>query len=71
MYEETMYQKTADGKTFPQVLKGRNILTGIKVDKVCIVTYIMCWIFISNIYIRILTYILDFIFFFFSNFFSF
>lgn len=33
MYEETMYQKTADGKTFPQVLKGRNILTGIKVDK--------------------------------------
>lgn len=33
MYEETLYQKTADGKPFPVLLKERGILTGIKIDK--------------------------------------
>jgi len=32
MYEETLYQKTADGKPFTQLLKEKGILTGIKVD---------------------------------------
>jgi len=33
MYEETMYQKSDDGIPFPQLLKERGVLTGIKVDK--------------------------------------
>jgi len=33
MFEETLYQKTDDGIPFPQLLKSRGILTGIKVDK--------------------------------------
>jgi fructose-bisphosphate aldolase class I len=33
MYEETLYQKTADGKPFPQLLKEQGIVTGIKTDK--------------------------------------
>eukprot|EP01111_Echinosteliopsis_oligospora_P015430 TRINITY_DN610_c0_g1_i1.p1 TRINITY_DN610_c0_g1~~TRINITY_DN610_c0_g1_i1.p1 ORF type:complete len:357 (+),score=135.98 TRINITY_DN610_c0_g1_i1:179-1249(+) len=33
MYEETFYQTTQDGATFPAYLKSRNIVTGIKVDK--------------------------------------
>jgi len=33
MYEETLYQKTADGKPFPVMLKELGIVTGIKTDK--------------------------------------
>ncbi|KJE91959.1 fructose-bisphosphate aldolase class-I [Capsaspora owczarzaki ATCC 30864] len=33
MFEETMYQKSDDGKLFPALLKEHGILTGIKVDK--------------------------------------
>ncbi|XP_057424822.1 fructose-bisphosphate aldolase 6, cytosolic-like [Lotus japonicus] len=33
MFEETLYQKTASGKLFVDVLKEANVLTGIKVDK--------------------------------------
>ena len=33
MYEETLYQKTADGKLFTEVLKEQGIVPGIKVDK--------------------------------------
>lgn len=32
-YEETLYQKTADGKLFTELLKEKGILSGIKVDK--------------------------------------
>ncbi|XP_072229180.1 aldolase a, fructose-bisphosphate, b [Leuresthes tenuis] len=33
LFHETMYQKTDDGKTFPQFLKERGMVVGIKVDK--------------------------------------
>ena len=33
LFHETMYQKTDDGKPFPQYLKERNMVVGIKVDK--------------------------------------
>jgi len=33
MFEETLYQKAADGTPFPELLKSQGILTGIKVDK--------------------------------------
>ncbi|ORZ38336.1 fructose-bisphosphate aldolase [Catenaria anguillulae PL171] len=33
LFEETLYQKSADGTPFPEVLAKRGILTGIKVDK--------------------------------------
>jgi fructose-bisphosphate aldolase, class I len=33
MYEETLYQKTAEGKSFVQMLCERGIIPGIKVDK--------------------------------------
>uniref|UniRef100_A0A3Q2QNJ4 Fructose-bisphosphate aldolase n=1 Tax=Fundulus heteroclitus TaxID=8078 RepID=A0A3Q2QNJ4_FUNHE len=33
LFHETMYQKTDDGKTFPQYLKERGMVVGIKVDK--------------------------------------
>jgi fructose-bisphosphate aldolase class I len=33
MYEETLYQSTTAGKRFVDVLKDRNIVTGIKIDK--------------------------------------
>lgn len=32
-FDETFYQKTDDGTPFPQVLKSRGIIPGIKVDK--------------------------------------
>jgi fructose-bisphosphate aldolase class 1 len=32
MFEETLYQSTADGKPFVDVLKGQGIMPGIKVD---------------------------------------
>ncbi len=32
LYEETLYQKNEDGVSFPEVLKKKNMLTGIKVD---------------------------------------
>jgi fructose-bisphosphate aldolase class 1 len=34
-YEETLYQKTKDGKPFVDVLKEKGIVIGIKVDLVC------------------------------------
>uniref|UniRef100_A0AAQ4S5Y0 Fructose-bisphosphate aldolase n=1 Tax=Gasterosteus aculeatus aculeatus TaxID=481459 RepID=A0AAQ4S5Y0_GASAC len=33
LFHETMYQKTDNGKLFPEYLKGRNMVVGIKVDK--------------------------------------
>eukprot|EP00127_Corallochytrium_limacisporum_P003763 Clim_evm95s152 gene=Clim_evmTU95s152 len=33
MFEETLYQKTDDGVLFPELLKKKGVLTGIKVDK--------------------------------------
>jgi len=33
MYEETLSQKTADGRSFVDVLKAKGVITGIKVDK--------------------------------------
>lgn len=33
LFHETMYQKTDDGKPFPQYLKERGMVVGIKVDK--------------------------------------
>lgn len=33
LFHETVYQKTDDGKPFPQYLKGRGMVVGIKVDK--------------------------------------
>ena len=33
MYEETLNQKTTDGKPFPDVLREQGIIVGIKVDK--------------------------------------
>jgi len=33
MYEETLYQKAEDGTPFPELLKKKGIITGIKVDK--------------------------------------
>ncbi len=33
MFEETLYQKTAKGKPFPELLAEQGIITGIKVDK--------------------------------------
>ncbi|KAK1563796.1 hypothetical protein Q3G72_032957 [Acer saccharum] len=33
LYEETLYQKTADGKLFVDVMKEGGVLPGIKVDK--------------------------------------
>jgi fructose-bisphosphate aldolase class I len=33
MFEETLDQETKDGKNFVEYLKGKNIITGIKVDK--------------------------------------
>ncbi|KAL0928881.1 hypothetical protein M5K25_000809 [Dendrobium thyrsiflorum] len=33
LFEETLYQKTADGKPFVEVLKAGGVLPGIKVDK--------------------------------------
>jgi fructose-bisphosphate aldolase class I len=32
MFEETLYHKTADGTPFPDLLKKRGIITGIKVS---------------------------------------
>jgi fructose-bisphosphate aldolase class I len=32
MFEETLYQSTADGRPFVDVLKAQGILPGIKVD---------------------------------------
>ncbi len=34
LFEETLFQKTADGKPFADLLKEMNIMVGIKVDKV-------------------------------------
>ena len=34
MFEETLFQKTADGKPFADVLREQGIIVGIKVDKV-------------------------------------
>jgi fructose-bisphosphate aldolase class I len=34
LFEETLNQKTADGRPFPKVLKDLGIIVGIKVDKV-------------------------------------
>ena len=34
LYEETLFQKTADGKPFADVLREQGIVVGIKVDKV-------------------------------------
>ena len=34
MFHETLYQKTDSGEAFPQVLKKKGIVVGIKVDKV-------------------------------------
>lgn len=34
LFEETLYQKTDDGVSFPEVLKAKGIIPGIKVDKV-------------------------------------
>jgi len=33
LYEETLYQKTAEGKPFVDLLKEKNVLVGIKLDK--------------------------------------
>ncbi|KAK7386025.1 hypothetical protein VNO78_32075 [Psophocarpus tetragonolobus] len=33
MFEETLYQKTSEGKPFVEVLKEKNVIPGIKVDK--------------------------------------
>lgn len=33
LFHETVYQKTDDGKLFPQYLKERGMVVGIKVDK--------------------------------------
>lgn len=33
LFHETMYQKTDDGKVFPEYLKSRGMVVGIKVDK--------------------------------------
>lgn len=33
-YEETLYQKTASGKLFTELLREKGIISGIKVDKV-------------------------------------
>jgi fructose-bisphosphate aldolase class I len=33
LYEETLYQSTADGKPFVKLLQERNVIPGIKVDK--------------------------------------
>lgn len=33
LFHETMYQKSDDGKPFPQYLKERGMVVGIKVDK--------------------------------------
>jgi fructose-bisphosphate aldolase class I len=33
LYDETIHQATEDGRPFPQLLKNRNILPGIKVDE--------------------------------------
>lgn len=33
LYEETLYQKSEDGRPFPKVLEEQGILTGIKVDE--------------------------------------
>ena len=33
MYEETLYQQADDGTNFVDLLKSKNIITGIKVDK--------------------------------------
>jgi fructose-bisphosphate aldolase class I len=33
LFEETLYQKTADGRPFPDVLREQGIIVGIKVDK--------------------------------------
>eukprot|EP00188_Purpureofilum_apyrenoidigerum_P002832 Plantae.Rhodophyta-Purpureofilum_apyrenoidigerum.ctg2893.p1 GENE.Plantae.Rhodophyta-Purpureofilum_apyrenoidigerum.ctg2893~~Plantae.Rhodophyta-Purpureofilum_apyrenoidigerum.ctg2893.p1 ORF type:complete len:385 (+),score=75.25 Plantae.Rhodophyta-Purpureofilum_apyrenoidigerum.ctg2893:78-1157(+) len=33
MFEETLYQKTSDGKLFTALLKEKNVIPGIKVDK--------------------------------------
>lgn len=35
LYEETLYQSTADGKPFVKLLQEKNIIPGIKVDKGC------------------------------------
>jgi len=32
MYEETLYQKSDEGVPFPELLKSKNVITGIKVD---------------------------------------
>lgn len=32
-FHETLYQKTDDGKPFPQLIKERGMVVGIKVDK--------------------------------------
>lgn len=34
LYEETLYQKTADGTPFVDILKKKGVVPGIKVDKV-------------------------------------
>uniref|UniRef100_A0A8D0ER55 Fructose-bisphosphate aldolase n=1 Tax=Strix occidentalis caurina TaxID=311401 RepID=A0A8D0ER55_STROC len=33
LFHETLYQKTDDGRPFPQVIRGKGALVGIKVDK--------------------------------------
>jgi len=33
LFHETLYQKAADGTPFPEILKSRGILPGIKVDQ--------------------------------------
>ena len=35
LYKETIYQSTADGRPFVEVLNEAGILVGIKVDEVC------------------------------------
>jgi fructose-bisphosphate aldolase class 1 len=38
MFKETLYQSTADGTPFVDVLARQGVLSGIKVDEVSIVT---------------------------------
>jgi fructose-bisphosphate aldolase, class I len=33
MYEETLFQSAADGRSFPDLLKSKGVISGIKVDK--------------------------------------
>lgn len=37
MFKETLYQSTSDGTPFVQCLSRQGVLSGIKVDEVCVV----------------------------------